>query len=137
MLSWCNGAPGIGLSRLQMLRHYDDPAIRAEIDVALQTTLRHGFGSNHSLCHGDLGNLETLLQAAQTLDGPQWYGHVGRVASSILESIDRAGWLCANPLAVESPELMTGLAGIGYQLLRLAEPARVPSVLTLAPPVAW
>jgi lantibiotic modifying enzyme len=30
---------------------------------------------------------------------------------------------------------MTGLAGIGYQLLRLAEPARVPSVLTLLPPV--
>jgi lantibiotic modifying enzyme len=30
---------------------------------------------------------------------------------------------------------MTGLAGIGYQLLRLAEPARVPSVLTLSPPV--
>jgi lantibiotic modifying enzyme len=30
---------------------------------------------------------------------------------------------------------MTGLAGIGYQLLRLAAPACVPSVLTLAPPV--
>jgi lantibiotic modifying enzyme len=29
---------------------------------------------------------------------------------------------------------MTGLAGIGYGLLRLADPARVPSVLTLAPP---
>jgi lantibiotic modifying enzyme len=30
---------------------------------------------------------------------------------------------------------MTGLAGIGYELLRLAEPDKVPSVLTLAPPV--
>jgi lantibiotic modifying enzyme len=29
---------------------------------------------------------------------------------------------------------MTGLAGIGYMLLRLAEPAHVPSVLVLAPP---
>jgi hypothetical protein len=35
---------------------------------------------------------------------------------------------------VESPGLMTGLAGIGYALLRLAEPHRVPSVLGLAPP---
>jgi Lanthionine synthetase C-like protein len=37
-------------------------------------------------------------------------------------------------LGVESPGLMTGLAGIGYGLLRLAEPTRVPSVLVLTPP---
>jgi lantibiotic modifying enzyme len=29
---------------------------------------------------------------------------------------------------------MNGLAGICYGLLRLAEPARVPSILVLAPP---
>jgi len=29
---------------------------------------------------------------------------------------------------------MIGLAGIGYGLLRLAEPTRVPSVLVLEPP---
>ena len=31
---------------------------------------------------------------------------------------------------------MKGAAGIGYELLRLAEPEGVPSVLLLAPPVA-
>jgi hypothetical protein len=30
---------------------------------------------------------------------------------------------------------MVGIAGIGYELLRLAEPELVPSVLTLAAPV--
>ena len=30
--------------------------------------------------------------------------------------------------------MRVGLAGIGYGWLRLAEPGRVPSVLTLAPP---
>jgi hypothetical protein len=29
---------------------------------------------------------------------------------------------------------MTGLAGIGYELLRIAEPSRVPSVLALTAP---
>jgi lantibiotic modifying enzyme len=29
---------------------------------------------------------------------------------------------------------MAGLAGIGYELLRLAEPDKVPSVLLIAPP---
>jgi lantibiotic modifying enzyme len=35
------------------------------------------------------------------------------------------------PLGAETPGLMTGLAGIGYGLLRLAEPERVSSVLLL------
>jgi lantibiotic modifying enzyme len=136
MTPWCHGAPGIGLARLCSLRHLDDEAIRAEIDTALQTTLAKGFGGNHSLCHGDLGNLELLLQASQVLAEPQWHAQVDRIAAIILESISRDGWLCGTPLGVESPGLMTGLAGIGYGLLRLAEPTRVPCVLVLAPPVA-
>lgn len=41
------------------------------------------------------------------------------------------GWSYALPLGVESPGLTTGIAGIGHGLLRLAEPARMPSALTL------
>jgi lantibiotic modifying enzyme len=135
MTAWCNGAPGIGLARLRSLPHIDDAEIRTEIDTALKTTLAHGFGGNHSLCHGDLGNLELLLQASLTLDDPQWKTQVDRLASIILESINQHGWLCGVPLGVETPGLMTGLAGIGYGLLRLAEPTRVPSVLVLEPPL--
>ena len=35
---------------------------------------------------------------------------------------------------LQPPGLMTGIAGIGYELLRLAEPARLPSALTLDSP---
>jgi lantibiotic modifying enzyme len=135
MTAWCHGAPGIGLARLCSLRHLDDAAIHAEINAALKTTLAQGFGRNHSLCHGDLGNLELLLQASETLGDPQWRAQVNRLTAIILESISRDGWLCGTPLGVETPGLMTGLAGIGYGLLRLAEPTQVPSVLVLAPPV--
>jgi type 2 lantibiotic biosynthesis protein LanM len=135
LVSWCHGAPGIGLARLRGLRHLDDPATRTEIDVALKTTRAHGFGRNHTLCHGDLGNLELLLEAGQILNDSGGSRETRRLAGSILDSIEREGWLCATPMAVETPGLMTGLAGIGYQLLRLAESDRVPSVLTLAPPV--
>jgi type 2 lantibiotic biosynthesis protein LanM len=135
MHAWCHGAPGIGLGRLRLLRHLDDAAIRAEIDAAIQSTLAAGFGSNHSLCHGDLGNLDLVLEAARTLDPERWSGPLDRVASATLDGIVHHGPRCGNPLGVASPGFMTGLAGIGYQLLRLAEPARVPSVLTLSPPV--
>ncbi|HMA37507.1 MAG TPA: type 2 lanthipeptide synthetase LanM, partial [Chloroflexia bacterium] len=133
---WCNGAAGIGLGRLRMYDHQPDPAIRAEIAVALETTLAHGFGRTHALCHGDLGNLELLLQAAEVLDEPRWPAATRQQAGLALESIAAHGWLCGLPNQVEAPGLMTGLAGIGYQLLRGAAPAQVPAVLALAPPVA-
>ena len=134
MTAWCHGAPGIGLARLNSLPHLDNPEIRAEINTALKTTLKEGFGHNHSLCHGDLGNLELLLQASLILEDLGWKSQVNRLAAIVLESIEQHGWLCGVPLAVETPGLMTGLAGIGYQLLRLAQPENVPAVLTLEPP---
>jgi type 2 lantibiotic biosynthesis protein LanM len=135
MTAWCHGSAGIGLARLQCLPYLDDTAIRSEIDTALKTTLNQGFGKNHSLCHGDLGNLELLLQASKILGEPQWRSQVDHLATIILDSIKQHGWLCGIPLGIESPGMMTGIAGIGLGLLRLAEPQRVPSVLMLAPPV--
>jgi lantibiotic modifying enzyme len=117
-----------------MLRHIDDAEIRAEIDIALEKTLISGFGGNHSLCHGDLGNLEVIAHASRILGTPRWAVQTQRAAGDIVQTIEREGWSCGIPLAVESPGLMTGLAGIGFGLLRLAEPSAVPSVLMLAPP---
>ncbi|HEV8487000.1 MAG TPA: type 2 lanthipeptide synthetase LanM family protein [Blastocatellia bacterium] len=133
-VTWCHGAPGTGLARLRSLAHVDTPEITADINAAVNTTIARGFGGNHSLCHGDLGNLDFLLDAALTLDNTELSDRVYRIAGSILESTKTHGWLCGVPSGVETPGLLTGLAGIGYELLRLAEPDRVPSLLTLAPP---
>jgi lantibiotic modifying enzyme len=132
--AWCHGAPGIGLARLSSLRHFDDPVARREAEAAVRTTLKHGFGGNHSLCHGDLGNLELLLQAREVLDQPQYQADIDRLAAQILDEIRLRGWISGVPQGAESPGLMTGLAGIGYGLLRLAAPQHVPSLLTLEPP---
>jgi lantibiotic modifying enzyme len=134
MSAWCHGAPGIGLARLGSLPYLDDATTRAEIATALETTRAHGIGGNHSLCHGDLGNLELFLQAHALLGEPHWRAEAERIAGRILADIERRGWQCGHGSAVETPGLMTGLAGIGYGLLRVAAPERVPAVLLLAPP---
>ena len=134
MIAWCHGAAGIGLGRLESLQYIDDATIRTEIDVAVKTTLTRGFGSNHSLCHGDMGNIELPLAAAQVLGDPKLQQMVRQLAASLLESIETQGWITGIPMGIETPGLMTGLAGTGYMLLRLAAPNRVPSVLTLAKP---
>lgn len=133
MCAWCHGAAGIGLARLAGLPLADDPAIREEIELAVETTRREGFGQNHSLCHGDLGNLELLLAAARHRADPALHEEVYRCAGGILESLDRQGPLSGLPQGREDLGLMVGLTGTGYALTRLAAPDLVPSVLTLEP----
>lgn len=134
MAAWCHGASGIGLGRLAMLRHWPDVTARSEARTAVATTLSRGFGHDHCLCHGDLGNMELLLSAADVLGEPSLRVRAAEAAARVLDEIDREGWICGIPRAVESPGLMTGVAGIGYGLLRLASPALVPPVLLLAAP---
>jgi type 2 lantibiotic biosynthesis protein LanM len=134
MSAWCHGAAGIGLARLASATQLSDE-VRREIDIALTTTITDGFGHNHSLCHGDLGNIEFLLQASLVLKDERWHSEAQLIASGVVESVSRNECRCGTPLNVDSPGLMTGLAGIGYGLLRFAEPNHVPSVLTLQPPI--
>jgi type 2 lantibiotic biosynthesis protein LanM len=135
-ISWFQGVAGIGLARLYALEHLNDPKLYDEIEMALQMTLTHGFGQSHSLSYGDMGNLEFLLQASQLLNNSPFHMERERMAAMLLDSIERDGWQCAGPKGVEMPGLMLGLAGIGYEMLRLALPDLVPSVLVLAPPIS-
>ena len=134
MIAWCHGAPGIGLSRLYAAQSLNDSEIGREIDIALETTVQKGFGGAHCLCHGDVGNLELLIEAGGLPGYEQWRAVAMRRAGWLLNVARRHGWLCSTPKGVETPGLMLGLAGIGYGLLRLADPNFVPSILTLQPP---
>lgn len=131
---WCHGAPGIGLTRVDVLPFQASPEILEEIEAAVESTLAHGFGKNHSLCHGDLGNLDLLLEAARVRRDESLQRRVDRMAGGILRSIEEHGWLYGLPIGAEPLGLMMGLAGIAYGLARLADPDRVPCVLTLSPP---
>ncbi len=132
--AWCHGATGIGLARLHSLRHLDDPQLVGEIETALATTLADGFGHTHSLCHGDMGSLDFLLEASRVLGTPDLREQANRLAAQVLDSIEHGGWQCGGPPGVEAPGLMLGLAGVGYGMLRVADPERTPSVLCLTPP---
>lgn len=125
--AWCHGAAGIALARIDSLPHVDGREIREEIEIALRKTVETGFGTDQCLCHGDFGNLDILGFAGQRIGAP-WDQVREQLVADILARITVKG--CS-----EAPGLMVGLAGIGYSLLRLACPERVPSVLVLAPPV--
>jgi lantibiotic modifying enzyme len=133
--AWCHGAPGIGLARLMMRRAWPESAVDAEIAAAVRSTLAGGFGGSHSLCHGDLGNADFLVTAARDLGRPELLHEALRVARQVLEQRNTEGrFRCGVGGFEQTPDFMVGLAGIGYGLLRAANPHAVPTVLGLEVP---
>jgi lantibiotic biosynthesis protein len=134
---WCHGAPGIALSRLHAYERLGETRWRQDAMLALATTEREtrlladGGGTDFSLCHGLAGNAEPFQEARRVLGIESEVPAL--VAGHGLERYARTGvaWPCGTHTE-ETPNLMLGLAGIGYFYLRLA--TRAPSVLL---PVHW
>jgi len=130
--SWCHGAPGIGLGRLGGVSIYQTEQILTDIEVALRTTHKTGLQGTDNLCCGHLGRTEVFLVAAQKLNSPQWYQTAGELAAMVVQRATQTGkyqLFGGMPDSVFSPCFFQGSAGIGYQLLRLAYPEALPSVL--------
>jgi type 2 lantibiotic biosynthesis protein LanM len=133
MISWCHGAPGIGLARLGGLPALDTDEIRTDIAVALETTLRHGPQGLDHLCCGTLGRAEFLLAASLQMSRPDFLETAKTWAAWVVGRAEQAGGYVvrSNPELnwAYSPGFFQGIAGIGYELLRLAYPHQLPSIL--------
>ncbi len=134
MTAWCHGAVGIGFSRLDLMSCLPSEFLEASLSAALGATRKGGFGKGHCLCHGDLGNLELLLEASRRRPNNGLTETVRDFSAGIFRDGVSKGWQCDTPTLIETPGLMTGLSGIGYNLLRLAHPDIAPSALLLSPP---
>ena len=109
---------------------------RGALDGAMRERLpriaERAVGDNHSLRYGDLGYIGMLFDAAAVLEDDALAGLAARMAAAVVEDIQRHGPRGATPLGVESPGLLAGLAGIGFGLLRVADPAATPPFPRLA-----
>jgi lantibiotic biosynthesis protein len=128
LTAWCHGAPGIGLSRLRAWQILGREVYREEAETAIRTTLK-SFSDDESycLCHGHAGNAELLLCASEVLGKPEYREAAERIGVEGAEP-----WHCGGPTENETPDLMLGLAGIGYHYLRLHDAEANASVLMLA-----
>jgi type 2 lantibiotic biosynthesis protein LanM len=132
MVAWCNGATGIGLGRLGGLDVLDNAGIRRDIDNALETTLAAPLGGDDHICCGNLGRIELLIEASRRLRRPELF-ETARSAASLLvrraKLRGRYGLYAHVPAVTDSLSLFQGTAGIGYELLRLADSNNIPCAL--------
>jgi len=133
--AWCHGAPGIGLARLGALNVYDNAQMRADIDAALDTT-QHALqlldNNPDHLCCGNVGRIELLWTASESLSRPELKEEARELAKQIvMNAKQKGGYLYSSftPRGVFAPGLFVGGAGIGYQLLRFGVKEHLPNVL--------
>ncbi len=138
MTAWCNGAVGIGLSRLSMLGIGDqkmDELLKVDIAHAKQNVQAKTSVKSFGLCHGFFGNQEFIQQLILNTQFDEITQK--EFNSSINQSLSKLNThgLSDDKNRFETLGLMNGLSGIGYQLLRFTLPERFPSILMLQPPV--
>jgi lantibiotic modifying enzyme len=130
--SWCNGAPGVGLSRLRSIPCLGEAACLPDIEHSLRTAAKSGsLGHIDFPCCGTLGRLELFLEAGRTLGSAYSFNLAAQLADSVLRRAARKGHYGLGDTDQCLPlTFHKGLAGIGYQLLRTLHPNVLPSVLT-------
>jgi type 2 lantibiotic biosynthesis protein LanM len=131
-MAWCHGAPGIGLGRVGALDVIDSQNIRHDIDAALTSTARVGLLPRDHLCCGNSGLMDTLCTAGKRLSRESWTRNALQLAARTMARAQREhGFAVAFKNGFFNPGLFQGTAGVGYQMLRLAYPDDIPSVLLL------
>jgi type 2 lantibiotic biosynthesis protein LanM len=121
---WANGLAGTTAAAL------GTPEESAVAQRFLRTVRETTAIGEHSLHAGAFGVLDVLLELerAGNTDASRALTAFG---GRLLGAVEQHGARCGTPNGVSTPSLLHGTAGIGYGLLRLAHPARVPSILLL------
>lgn len=131
MTAWCHGAPGVALARMEARGMLSDAPLREELEIALGTTLSASLGGPHHLCCGTLGRIDILLSGGLRLGrGELLTSALNRVAG-LLIGVGPEEVRAVRPASIG---LFTGWAGIAYELLRVAQPESLPSLLSFDPP---
>lgn len=126
--AWCHGAVGIGLAHLNLDSTLTHAATRKFLRRAAAAAWRMGMGSNHCVCHGDLGSWELLDQAIAAGEAPEELSS-SYLLDMILSSLEQHGPSCGVRGKAFAPGLFPGLGGIAYQLMRAHPEHDLPSIL--------
>jgi type 2 lantibiotic biosynthesis protein LanM len=131
---WCHGAAGIALSRALLSRHaqLDQSRIRRDLDAALDAMRRRLPRTNDTLCCGNLGIAVILDATARATDRPDLAAEAHRLAAAVVARARAHGdyrWAAGS--GEFNLGLFQGIAGVGYAMLRMAQPT-LPLVLALS-----
>lgn len=129
--TWCCGAPGVALARVAALSRADGRAAPLDLRAVLDVAEWADVTSRDHLCGGTFGRVAALSYVAAALDRPDLRDDALEAVARALAGARRRGQYACHGGVDDRfcPGFFEGTAGIGYELLRLAHPGRLPLVL--------
>lgn len=110
--SWCNGIGGLLLTKLYLLSSgYEDTNLKSETFKLVEQLIETGFGTDLSICHGDMGSLQLLMYAANILKMDSLREECVNTYKDFANNFVNRSWTNINEL--EDWGLMAGITGVG------------------------
>lgn len=134
VVSWCHGATGIGMSRLQLLKtDMFNEESTIDIQRALNKTMQTGAHFLDTLCCGNSGRIDFLLE----LKGTKFYGSECEnyknwliyVLTNTYKTSEDFRYFAKFNTDDVNVGFYQGISGIGYELLRTISPDKFNSML--------
>lgn len=133
MMGWCHGAPGIALAAIEAAVSRPSPSVTRSVQAALGRVAEWQPAQSDHVCCGLLARAEALASAGTAAGDGERVEAARALARRVMARARRRGHFrlsgAGTDYRVFDPGFFQGLSGIGYGLLRLAHPDRLPSVL--------
>lgn len=130
--NWCHGAAGIGLAQLGQARLYGIPGLDDDIAYAAEVTAANLLSKDMGLCHGTFGRLAFLHRYLQWRPQSPQAGYILDLSVKLAaRAHGKMGAINAGTHFGGKVGLMTGMSGVGYELLQWGTGYRLPEVLLL------
>ncbi|MDR1874637.1 MAG: type 2 lantipeptide synthetase LanM [Synergistaceae bacterium] len=127
MCGFCSGAPGLGAARLDMLGLSEDrdAPLLLDIENAVQNTKSFATSPRDTLCCGNMSRVDFLLSAGWEMNRKDWVEEAEKRLCWVVARKRHYGhYILDTRVRIMDVGLFSGLAGIGYELLRAARGAR-------------
>jgi len=134
VVSWCHGAVGIGMSRLELLNQkIEEEIVTLDINNSLKKIISTGQHSLDTVCCGNGGRIDFILELRTTdLFNKKIEDYLHWLVNRMLLGYHKRGdFNYFSKFKTEDINVgfYQGLSGIGYQLLRYTDPDKFESIL--------
>ena len=106
----------------------NDIRVKRYYEKAIQETLNSGIYSSHCLCHGTMGNISIMRSISEEIHSEKYLEDFANLGLSLL---CHQGFQSFGSAQTQGSALMTGLSGLGFSLLQLADQKKIPNLLLL------
>lgn len=122
--SWCHGATGIGLARIEAYKILGDENLLKDIIAAIEGTRNEAISTVDHFCCGKVGRIEFLIEASTLLPEIELEDSIHQQIKSLVTAKNKIGHYKTfqnSNVSVENPSLYRGTSGIGQTLLNYCQ----------------